>query len=1366
MSSSAVGIPTIRPLRDSLMIFSMLVTGLLVGLAFLFLASGASAHPVWGDAYTLEQPDGTEVEVRIWGDEFYRVVESADGYTLVRDPETGVICYAEVSADGWELESTGVRFDTTAATGLSLDKHLRIDPEAARAEVARVKAQHDDQELAVTQALAQRGVRTEPNTIGEVVGITLIIDFDDEVGTIPPANVDDYCNQIGYGGYGNAGSVRDYFSDVSDGLLDYTNFVPAAYYRANLDKSYYDDCDAQYGTRARQLILEALNDLDDQGFDFSLYDSNEDGIIDALNCFYAGNTQCGWAQGLWPHASSISFSADGVNTSRYQITGMGSSLTLSTFCHENGHMLCWWPDLYDYDGDSRGVGRFCIMCNSVSSISPQEPCAPLKHYANWGTVIDLDAYQTGLEVLSYENTYYKYTHPTHDYEYYMIENRQQAGRDAGIPDHGIAIWHVDELYGSNNNQQQTPSLHYEVTLVQADGDWDMENNFNSGDDTDLWAAPEYTECGPDTWPNTNWWDGSNSSMLIEDISESGTIMTYTFNPAGETHVPSQYATIQAAIDAADYGEIIVLWDGTYMGTGNRDLDFQGKVITIRSLSGDPASVVIDCAGTPGDPHRAFHFHSGEDATAIVENITISNGYAAGDGGAILCDGASPTLQNVIFSNNEAAGSGGALSVSAGDQPMVENCVFVDNIAATGGAVAINGTDMTLYQCTFYGNTAGDGGALACQGNASLLLTNSIIANTLAGDPVYCAGGGDSATLECCDLFGNLDGDWVGCIAGQDAGSGNFSGDPLFCEPLAGDFTIREGSPCVGGAHPEGPSMCGGENIGAHGIGCFAEIFTPVTSAPLADTGNGRGAAWGDYDGDGDQDLFIANYNQPDKLLRNDGSGVFTDVTTAPMNETGRSTGAAWADYDNDGDVDLYLARFNATNRLFRNEGGDVFVDIATPPIDDVGESMGVSWVDYDNDGLVDLYVVDESADNLIFKNYGGFGEEWFFFAMSEPVLNDGGTGSCASWGDYDNDGDQDAYIVNTGANVLGENGGTFGFFDITGGSTGNTGTGSGAVWGDYDNDGDLDIYLTNNGQEDVLLRNSGSGNFSTIIGDPLADNGSGTGVSWGDFDNDTKLDFFLGRDGEPDKLYWSHGEGAFSALGVPEGEGSSQSVTWCDYDGDGDLDVYVVRDGGANVLLQNDFENTNHWLHVKLQGDPSNRSAIGARVTVVAGGVTQIREVTGGSGFLSQNSLPLEFGLGAATIADEVTVDWPSGSQQVLTNVTVDRVLALVEGQNAVPDAAGLPLVFALHDNAPNPFNPATVIKYDLPQTSRVSLKIFDVAGRLVRQLRTGEHEEAGAHQAIWNGRDDGGRTMASGTYFYKLDAGTYSATKRMLLIK
>jgi len=116
--------------------------------------------------------------------------------------------------------------------------------------------------------------------------------------------------------------------------------------------------------------------------------------------------------------------------------------------------------------------------------------------------------------------------------------------------------------------------------------------------------------------------------------------------------------------------------------------------------------------------------------------------------------------------------------------------------------------------------------------------------------------------------------------------------------------------------------------------------------------------------------------------------------------------------------------------------------------------------------------------------------------------------------------------------------------------------------------------------------------------------------------------------------------------------------------------------------------------------------------------------------------------------------------------VTVDRVLALVEGQNAVPDAAGLPLVFALHDNAPNPFNPATVIKYDLPQSSRVSLKIFDVAGRLVRQLRTGEHEEAGAHQAIWNGRDDGGRTMASGTYFYKLDAGTYSATKRMLLIK
>ncbi len=312
----------------------------------------AQAVPVWGELFELEQPDGSRVEVLIWGDEFYRVVESLDGYTLVRDPASGAICYARLSADGNELESTGVRLGSADANTLGIEPHIRINPEASRAIIneARRYASQGDRE--VMEGLNLAPSAEGPPSSGAVEAICLIIDFSDEVATIPASEIDDYCNLPGYTGYGNNGSVRDYFYDVSDGNLTYTNFVPTAYYRAIQPKSYYDDCAAPYGERTRELIIEALTDLDNNGFDFSQYDANDDGLIDGINCFYAGVTDCGWANGLWPHSWTVSFSADGVSTYKYQVTGLrATGPTLSTFCHENGHMLCYWPDLYDYDVD-------------------------------------------------------------------------------------------------------------------------------------------------------------------------------------------------------------------------------------------------------------------------------------------------------------------------------------------------------------------------------------------------------------------------------------------------------------------------------------------------------------------------------------------------------------------------------------------------------------------------------------------------------------------------------------------------------------------------------------------------------------------------------------------------------------------------------------------------------------------------------------------------------------------------------------------------------------------------------------------------------------------------------------------------------
>jgi M6 family metalloprotease-like protein len=497
-----------------------------VGVLLLAASPAAYGDPVFGEIFPFEQPDGTTVQVRVWGDEFYHVVESLDGYALVRDAQTGAACYARLSPDGDELVSTGVPVADRLPNGLDLQPHLRISQASAQAKVEAARARLFEGVDLDPAAMRLRAAAGPPNN-GNVQGIVLLVDFSDEVGTILPSEVDSYCNQEGYTGFGNNGSVRDYFFDVSDGNLTYTNYVTPSYYRASQPKSWYDDSSVSCCSRARQLVLDALNDLDGQGFDFSQYDSNGDGFIDAINVFYAGTRNGPWNYGLWPHSGGITFSADGVSAFRYQITDMQASLALRTFAHENGHMICYWPDLYDYGYESTGVGQFCLMCYGASNTNPSEPCAYLKEDAGWATTTLLTTPQTDLPAPAGVNTVYKYEHPTRPNEYYMIENRQQSGRDAALPDAGLAIWHID-TGGSNDNEQMSPGLHYRVTLVQADGNWDLEQNLNYGDATDLWSDSGYTTCGPSTTPNTSWWDDTVPSLYVYDISAPASTMTFSF----------------------------------------------------------------------------------------------------------------------------------------------------------------------------------------------------------------------------------------------------------------------------------------------------------------------------------------------------------------------------------------------------------------------------------------------------------------------------------------------------------------------------------------------------------------------------------------------------------------------------------------------------------------------------------------------------------------------------------------------------------------------------------------------------------------------------------------------------------------------
>ena len=206
---------------------------------------------------------------------------------------------------------------------------------------------------------------------------------------------------------------------------------------------------------------------------------------------------------------------------------IGDELLLDTFCHENGHMLCDFPDLYDYgfdDIDSYGVGQYCLMgWAGPEENNPIQICAYFKNQAGW--TANLRTIRPGMHatITSASNDFY--IHKLSTTEYFILENRQKAGRDKGLPDAGLAIWHVDEL-GDNEHQQMTKDLHYECSLEQADNKFDLERHVNLGDDQDLFGAPSSTTFGARTHPDSKWWNGRSSGLELTQISTPGPTMTF------------------------------------------------------------------------------------------------------------------------------------------------------------------------------------------------------------------------------------------------------------------------------------------------------------------------------------------------------------------------------------------------------------------------------------------------------------------------------------------------------------------------------------------------------------------------------------------------------------------------------------------------------------------------------------------------------------------------------------------------------------------------------------------------------------------------------------------------------------------------
>ncbi|SNS48843.1 Repeat domain-containing protein [Ekhidna lutea] len=460
-------------------------------------------------------------------------------------------------------------------------------------------------------------------------------------------------------------------------------------------------------------------------------------------------------------------------------------------------------------------------------------------------------------------------------------------------------------------------------------------------------------------------------------------------------------------------------------------------------------------------------------------------------------------------------------------------------------------------------------------------------------------------------------------------------------------------------------------------------FKAVQVSAFQGDGSNLASGWGDFNNDGFEDLFALSDT---RLFYNNGDGTFTPGTGDPISNDITSFGPTIGDYDNDGDLDIYLASA-AGSKLFTNDGFGNFNEFDAGELSTIsGDFQGYSWADFDNDGYLDLYVTAGAniggEVNYLFRN----NQDGTLSAVTFGQIATDFEGSVhASWADYDGDGDQDLYVLNQNSpepNSLYRNNGNGSFskvfdneivFDTFGSFS--------SSWGDYNNDGAIDLFVVNNFNDPVLFENDGAGNFIRHTG--VISIGNAVGSSWGDINSDGLLDLMLTSFEPANHLYLNNGDGTFTEVtdGSFRNASGFYGNSFADYNNDGQLD-FVTRNGDW-VLYENTHD-VNNYLKVKLEGQLSNFSAIGAKIRVKAniggGDIWQMREISAQTGLFAQNSLIAHFGIGDAITIDSVIVEWPSGIHQSFGSQSINQTLTITEEASPVMAADSLALI-ALYDS-------------------------------------------------------------------------------------
>ncbi len=451
------------------------------------------------------------------------------------------------------------------------------------------------------------------------------------------------------------------------------------------------------------------------------------------------------------------------------------------------------------------------------------------------------------------------------------------------------------------------------------------------------------------------------------------------------------------------------------------------------------------------------------------------------------------------------------------------------------------------------------------------------------------------------------------------------------------------------------------------------LFGKCMSGPLTETAtNSWNAAWVDYNNDGWEDLFVTDRDpaKPNLLYSSNGSS-FTRVTAGPLVNTYEKTVAtAWGDYNNDGFADVFVV--NATgsrSRLYKNNNGS-FAEVANSGIDtDPQYFHGAAWFDMDNDGFLDLIVTNffETQFHQLYRNNGN---GTFTRITDNPIVSESNRSTMPALADYDNDGLVDVFIPNgqNKPNSLFKNLGNGQFEKInTGALVTDLGNSVGAAWGDYNNDGFMDILVLNaSKQPNLLYKNLGNGSFQKVNNSILSNAAADThSAAWIDHDNDGDLDVFVTNDEGVSYFYLNNGDETFTQkLGelLTANIVNAMGAASADYNKDGRTDIFVATHSNQkNELYCNQTNNDHNFVNIRLVGAYSNKSAIGAKIKVVANGVPQYREVLPVQGLGSQNSLRQHFGLGQSNAVDTIEIIWPSGYVQRILDESAKQFMTITE---------------------------------------------------------------------------------------------------------